>query len=75
MKPILRPAIRLQLGFVLGVLIVIVPTLLVAMKLPVLRDWSPWVFVGIAVVIVAVLLVWLRQDISPDGTSVKPKWW
>lgn len=70
----LKPSTWLQLQFALGMLLT-TPFWLLVYRHPMFRDWPLWVMLGVPFVGYAMALLWFRQCMSPDGTSVKPKWW
>lgn len=70
----LKRSTRLQLHFLLGMLAGL-PFLLLLYRLPMFRDWPPWILIAFPVMFVVLGLAWFRQCMSPDKTSFKPKWW
>lgn len=76
MKPLpLSPSARLQLWGLLGIVIAMVPGMLLLSLVPPFRDWPLWGLIALPSALGVLCMVWFRQCIAPDGSSVKPKWW
>lgn len=70
----LKPATRLQLCFVAGMLVAS-PLWPLAYQLPMFKDWPLWMLIAFPVLTGVAGLIWFRECMSPDKTSFKPKWW